>query len=58
MSHLAWESLELENVVGERDIWNTLLSLLSHHSLTLDKQEKMDGWMDIALSWAGYIEMF
>lgn len=40
---------ELENVAGERDVWNTLLSLSPPHK---DKQEKMDVWMDQSAVWS------
>ena len=44
ISRLAWEHLgvpqeELENVAGERDVWNTLLGLAEENGW-------MDGWMD------------
>lgn len=48
ISHLTWKRLglprvQLENIIGERDVWNTLLSL----DPALDKKEDEKGWMDV-----------
>lgn len=55
---MTWERLgilleELEVVVGEREVWGSLLRLLlpriSH--LAPDKREKMDKWMEEYVTW-------
>ncbi len=55
ISYLAWEYLgippeELENIAGERDVWNTLLSLLPPQPGPEEKRKRMDEWMD---GWMG-----
>lgn len=47
---MAWEDrsilqVELEEVVGKRDIWVSLLRLLPH-DLDTDEWGRMEGWMN------------
>lgn len=40
---------DLESVAGEREVWDTLLSLLLYCNLTLDKHKEngwLAGWLD------------
>lgn len=55
MCHLASGCLrippqeDLESVAGEREVWDTLLSLLLYCNLTLDKHTEnglLAGWID------------